>query len=104
MDDKPFISNKITYNNFPFIEIPKEEAAKVTDKAKKILEVRGLYTSSSLADLYDEASMPSNLLLAHRDLDAVVLSTYKLKPNSSEGDILSTLFRLYAELSDDKLL
>ena len=98
------ISNKITYNNFPFIEIPKEEAAKVTDKAKKILEVRGLYTSSSLADLYDEASMPSNLLLAHRDLDAVVLSTYKLKPNSSEGDILSTLFRLYAELSDDKLL
>jgi hypothetical protein len=98
------ISNKITYNNFPFIEADNQEVVQITSRAKSILEVRKLFPSSSLADLYDETSMPSELLLAHKELDKVILKLYKLRIDASEAEIMSTLFRLYVELSDDKLL
>jgi hypothetical protein len=98
------ISNKITYNNFPFVEPSDQDATRISVKSQVILQAREIYPSSSLADLYDQSSMPHEVLKAHRELDAVILKLYSLQVNASETQILSTLFQLYAELSGDTLL
>lgn len=92
------ISSNFLYNNFPFSELSLEQIQKMDIIAQKVLDIRGRYSESSLADLYDPLSMPKDLRDAHNELDRLVLSTYGLKSSSSEAEILATLFTRYQEL------
>ncbi len=96
------ISADITYNNFPWPENPKNRDA-IEAAAQVVLDVRGKYPTSSLADLYDPRSMPKDLVNAHNALDRLVLAAYGLKSDATEADILANLFARYAELTADLL-
>ena len=43
---------------------------------RSILDARALYPDSSLADLYDELTMPPELRKAHQDNDRAVMDAY----------------------------
>lgn len=86
------ISAEITYNNFPFPELSKSESASLQESGNSILEIRAKYPNESLADLYDQSSMPTELMKAHQANDKLVLQIFGLKPSSSNADILKLLF------------
>jgi hypothetical protein len=96
------ISADITYNNFPWPENPKNRDA-IEAAAQVVLDVREKYPTSSLADLYDPRSMPKDLVDAHLALDRLVLSSYGLKSDAAEADILVNLFERYVVLTADLL-
>ena len=50
--------------------------AKIEQTAQAILDARALYPDSSLADLYDELTMPPELRKAHRQNDMAVMQAY----------------------------
>lgn len=62
--------------------------------AQRILDVRGKYISSTLADLYDPLAMPPDLLKAHRNLDSSVERAYGKKFKTDE-DRVAFLFEKY---------
>jgi type I restriction-modification system DNA methylase subunit len=86
------ISAEITYNNFPFPELSKSESASLQESGNSILEIRAKYPNESLADLYDQSSMPTELMKAHQANDKLVLQIFGLKPSSSNAEILKLLF------------
>ncbi|MBQ6269740.1 MAG: class I SAM-dependent DNA methyltransferase [Bacteroidetes bacterium] len=91
-------SGSIVYNNFPWIEdITEEQKAKIEKTAQAILDARALYPDSSLADLYDETSMPVELRKAHNANDREVLKLYGMKSDTEESEIVSKLFKMYQE-------
>lgn len=62
-------SKELVYNTFPWPSPTKEQKGKIEKTAQAILDARTLYPSSSLADLYDELTMPSELRRAHQAND-----------------------------------
>ena len=53
------------YNNFPRPTPTEQQKKKIEQTAHGILDARSLYPDSSLADLYDELTMPPELRKAH---------------------------------------
>ncbi len=51
-------SKNIVYNNFPWPSPSPEQKALIEQTAQAILDARALYPDASLADLYDELTMP----------------------------------------------
>ena len=66
--------------------------------AQAILDARALYPDSSLADLYDETTMPIELRRAHRENDKAVMAAYGFKPDMAESEIVAELFRMYDKI------
>ena len=88
------------YNNFPWSDKTTEaQKAKIEQTAQSILDARALYPDSSLADLYDDLTMPPELRKAHRANDAAVLEAYGFPKDATESDIVSRLFKMYQELT-----
>jgi hypothetical protein len=89
------------YNNFPWPELCDTAPLykKVSDTAKVILDVRGKYPDSSLADLYDPLTMPPDLRAAHTANDRAVLAAYGLAPDTPESESVAHLFKLYASIT-----
>ncbi len=54
-------SKDVVYNNFPWCKPTEEQRKKIEQTAQTILDARTLYPESSLADLYDEITMPPDL-------------------------------------------
>lgn len=92
-------SNTIVYNNFPWPTPTDTQKAKIEQTAQAILDARALYPESSLADLYDELTMPPELRKAHRANDLAVLEAYGFPKDASESEIVARLFKLYQELT-----
>ena len=69
-------SKDIVYNNFPWPNPTEEQKEKIEQTAQAILDARAKYPDSSLADLYDERTMPMELRKAHKDNDKAVLEAY----------------------------
>lgn len=93
-------SNTIVYNNFPWPNPTDEQKAKIEQTAQAILDARALYPESSLADLYDELTMPVELLKAHQDNDRAVMKAYGFDvKNMTESQCVAELFKLYQELT-----
>ncbi len=95
-------SNTIVYNNFPWPAPSESQKTKIEITAQAILDARALYPDSSLADLYDELTMPIELRKAHQANDAAVLEAYGFHKDSSESEIVARLFKMYQELIDKK--
>ncbi len=66
-------SKDIVYNNFPWCDPTDEQKAKIEHTAQAILDARALYPDCSLADLYDELTMPKELRKAHQNNDRAVM-------------------------------
>jgi hypothetical protein len=76
-----------------------KKVAAVEEKAQTVLDVRAKYTTSTLADLYDPSSMPSDLVKAHADLDRAVDRCYRTAPFTSDRQRVEFLFALYESLT-----
>lgn len=83
------------YNNFPWPTPTDAQKAKIEKTAQAILDARNLYPDCSLADLYDEVTMPPELRKAHQENDKAVMEAYGFHIRMSEPEIVSELFKLY---------
>ncbi|MDO4208017.1 MAG: methylase, partial [Lachnospiraceae bacterium] len=92
-------SNTIVYNNFPWPEPTDEQRAKIEQTAQGILDARAKYPDSSLADLYDELTMPPELRTAHQQNDKAVMAAYGFPVKMTESECVSELMRMYQRLS-----
>ncbi len=93
-------SNDIVYNNFPWPEPTEGQKAKIEQTAQAILDARACYPDSSLADLYDELTMPSELRKAHQDNDRAVMAAYGFDVKEmTESQCVAALFTLYQKLT-----
>lgn len=95
-------SNTIVYNNFPWPEVTDEQKAKIEQTAQAILDARAIYPECSLADLYDEKTMPPELRKAHQSNDKAVMAAYGFKHDMEESQIVAELMKLYQKLTDKK--
>ena len=93
-------SNAIVYNNFPWPAITPEQEAEISKTAQAILDARNFYPDCSLADLYDEVTMPVELRRAHQANDKAVMKAYGLPITTSESDTVAHLFKLYEQLTN----
>lgn len=95
-------SKDIVYNNFPWCSPTPEQKAKIEQTAQAILDARALYPDCSLADLYDELTMPQELRKAHQANDKTVMQAYGFKPDMPESEIVAKLMKLYQKLTEGK--
>ena len=93
-------SKDIVYNNFPWPEVSDEQREKIAATAQAILDARALYPDSSLADLYDELTMPPELRKAHQQNDRAVMAAYGFPISMTESECVARLFELYQKLTD----
>ena len=94
-------SKDVVYNNFPWPNPTDEQKAKIEQTAQAILDARALYPDSSLADLYDELTMPVELRRAHQNNDRAVMQAYGFDVKSmTESQCVAELFKLYQEITN----
>lgn len=102
-------SAKIVYNNFPWPEVTDEQKEMISKTAQAILEARALYPDCSLADLYDELTMPVELRQAHQANDMAVMRAYGFqkivdgkKTWLTESETVVRLFEMYEDITKTK--
>jgi hypothetical protein len=96
-------SKDIVYNNFPWCNPTEAQRAKIEKTAQGILDARALYPDSSLADLYDEATMPIELRKAHCANDRAVMEAYGFWGKlNSESECVAELMKMYQKLVEEK--
>lgn len=92
-------SNTMSYNTFPFPSPTDSQKNKIEETAQKILEARNKYTDCSLADLYNEITMPSELRKAHQENDKAVMEAYGFDWRTmTESTCVAELMKLYQRL------
>ena len=93
-------SKDVVYNNFPWPTPTDEQRQLIEQTAQQILDARALYPDSSLADLYDELTMPVELRRAHQQNDRAVMQAYGFDVKTmTESQCVAELFKLYQELT-----
>ena len=94
-------SKDIVYNNFPWPIPTDEQKAKIEQTAQEILDARSLYPDCSLADLYDELTMPVELRKAHQANDKAVMQAYGFDIKTmTESACVSELMKMYQKLTN----
>ena len=93
-------SASIVYNNFPWPTPTEKQKENIEKTAQMILDARALYPDCSLADLYDEVTMPPELRKAHQQNDKAVMEAYgfwgKIK---TESECVAELMKMYQKLT-----
>ena len=78
-----------------------DQSYKGEKTAQAILDARELYPDSSLADLYDELTMPVELRKAHQANDVAVMEAYEFKwKTMTESMCVAELMKMYQKLVD----
>jgi len=102
-------SSTIVYNTFPWPTVTDEQKKFIANTAQGILDARALYPGCSLADLYDELTMPVELRKAHQANDIAVMKAYGMIKKVdgkdtflTESETVARLFGLYQELTEKK--
>ena len=102
-------SSTIVYNTFPWPTVTEEQKEFIANTAQGILDARALYPDSSLADLYDELTMPVELRKAHQANDIAVMKAYGMIKKVdgkdtflTESETVARLFEMYQELTEKK--
>ena len=98
-------SNTIVYNCFPWPVPDESKRKKIEETAQMILDARAKYPDSSLADLYDDLTMPPELRKAHQQNDRAVLQAYGFPTSASvfnEADCVAALMELYQKMTETK--
>lgn len=95
-------SKDVVYNNFPWPTPTEQQKDKIEQTAQAILDARALYPDCSLADLYDELTMPPELRKAHQDNDRAVMDAYGFTKGTaartSESACVAELMKLYQKM------
>ena len=92
-------SKDVVYNNFPWPTPTDTQKTKIEQTAQAILDARARYPESSLADLYDELTMPPELRKAHQDNDRAVMQAYGFSVRDmTESKCVAELMRMYQKL------
>ena len=100
-------SKDIVYNNFPWPTPTTEQRTKIEQTAQAILDARALYPDASLADLYDEVTMPPELRTAHQRNDIAVMQAYGFQRIGEDGkkhwlteaETVAELMKMYQQLT-----
>ena len=93
-------SKDVVYNNFPWPNPTEAQKAKIAQTAQAILDARALYPDCSLADLYDETTMPPELRKAHQANDRAVMQAYGFDvKNTTEASCVAELMKMYQRLT-----
>ncbi len=95
-------SARIVYNNFPWPEATEEQRQSISHTAQAILDARAAEADASLADLYDPATMPQALALAHRANDRAVAALFGIGEHLTDEEIACELMRRNKVLSRRK--
>lgn len=95
-------SIKIVYNNFPWCNPTEEQRQKIEATAQAILDARAKYPDCSLADLYDEVTMPIELRRAHQANDRAVMAAYGFPTTMTESDCVARLLEMYQQITSTK--
>ena len=98
--DYRYLKN-VVYNNFPWPNPTKEQKEKIEKTAQMILDARAKYPNSSLADLYDEITMPSDLRTAHQLNDKAVMEAYGFNIKMTESECVAKLMEMYEKLVNE---
>lgn len=78
-----------------------QQKAKIEQAAQAILDARDLYPECSLADLYDEVTMPPELRKAHQANDKAVMQAYGFWGKlNTETACVAELMKMYQRLTD----
>lgn len=94
-------SAKIVYNNFPWPTPTDQQRTKIEQTSQAILDARNLYPDCSLADLYDEATMPPELRKAHQQNDKAVMQAYDFDvKTTTESSCVAELMKMYQKLTE----
>ena len=95
-------TGSIVYNTFPFCNPTEEQKKKIEKTAKSILNARQLYPDSSLADLYNDILMPSELRKAHQENDRAVMEAYgfPVKNTFTESMCVAELMKMYEKIKN----
>lgn len=94
-------STTIVYNNFPWPSPTDEQKVGIEGTAQQILDARALYPDSSLADLYDELTMPIELRKAHQANDRAVMEAYGFSIKMTEQECVAELMKMYQKLVEE---
>ena len=93
-------SKDVVYNNFPWPTPTDKQKAKIGQTAQSILDARAKFPDASLADLYDETTMPPELRKAHEANDKAVMAAYGFKASMAEPEIVAALLEMYQDLTE----
>ena len=93
-------SKDVVYNNFPWPTPTDAQKAKIEQTAQAVLDARALYPDCSLADLYDEVTMPPELRKAHQQNDKAVMQAYGFWGKlNTETECVAELMKMYQNLT-----
>lgn len=93
-------SKDIVYNNFPWPNPTAGQKQKIEQTAQAILDARARYPDCSLADLYDEVTMPPELRKAHQANDRAVMQAYGFEIKTmTESACVAALMKRYQALT-----
>ena len=96
-------SKDVVYNNFPWPTPTGEQKARIEQTAQAILDARALYPDCSLADLYDEVTMPPELRKAHQANDKAVMQAYGFWGKlNTETACVAELMKMYQKLTEQE--
>ena len=94
-------SGSVVYNTFPWCAPDEKQKATIEKTAQAILDARALYPDCSLADLYDETTMPPELRKAHQANDKAVMQAYGFDYKTmTESECVAELMKLYQKLTE----
>lgn len=93
-------SKDIVYNNYPWCTPTDEQKARIEQTAQMILDARAQYPDCSLADLYDETTMPPELRKAHQANDLAVMAAYGFDKKITESECVAELMKMYQKLTE----
>lgn len=96
------ITKDNVYNNFPWCNPTDKQKALIEKTAQAILDARAKYPDCSLADLYDETTMPPELRKAHQANDFAVMAAYGFDRKITESECVAELMKMYRKLAEGK--
>ena len=86
----------MVYNTFP---VPAKSLDILEPYAQAVLDARAVHPGSTLADLYDQTTMPPNLATAHRRLDSKVERLYSSEQFRSDDERIGFLLERYEKMA-----
>lgn len=91
----------LCYNTFPFPKLTEAKKSEIEEAAMDILMTRQRYLTlgKTLADLYNQDTMPQDLREAHAKLDDIVESCYPGYPFATDEARLECLFKMYEKMT-----
>lgn len=96
-------TGSVVYNTFPWPDPTEMQKNEMEKAAKNILDIREKYSDNSLADLYDDLTMPLELRKAHQMNDRAVMKAFGFSiKDMSESDCIAALMKLYQKKIEEK--